>query len=210
MSHPKTHRKITKKAYQVVKPYINDGYFPKYRKIYLFDKALNPDVSDFTKHIRGFDKKNHLNTKEHPQALEKAEKYYDRLVKALSKGKGGAKAASWLSHFIADSLEPAHLFEWKVNGSKKSSLQNLRFHSWLERKAKKLKVELEEFLYSDDDFDLIEYLKAISEEIRKLDIPNIDPLDFDVIPILYENIIIPIQVQTVALAWCQAARRANG
>ena len=201
MSHLKQHKRISKTAYKMIKPYIKDHNFPRYRYISIFDKILSPDTIHSFKHIKGFEKFNHHNTPVHSQGVDKCEKFYGKMQDISKKKHTSSFTASWFAHYLVDCLEPAHQFDWKVKGSKKSSLKNLNFHLWLERKTKKIKVNDT----SDFDFLNIEDIRSYIEEtsllIKNLDIQNLFPSHKEEILALYRNVVIPLQVRSVASGW---------
>lgn len=204
MSNIKTHRRITKRAYRLLSDNLKDKSFPKYWKISLYDRFLNPDIIDVTKFIKGYDRKNHLNSENRKQSIERVKKHFDHLVKSLEKGVGSAKDASWLSHFIVDSLEPAHLIEWKVPDNRKKSLSNLKYHRWLERRGKKSKIQTYNSLLKNLDVSVTKYLEKVSDDLRLLPLMNFYPYDPKLATKIYEKDIIPQQIRLVASIWYKA------
>jgi hypothetical protein len=209
MSHIKQHKKISKTAYKMIRPYIENRNFPRYRYIRIFDGLLSPDTAHFFKHIKGFDKFNHLNTPTHHQGVEKCAKFYERMQKKSGKKRAGSFPASWFAHYLVDSLEPAHQFEWKVRGNKKESLKNLRLHLWLERKTKKIKMnDVSDFGFVDIE-NVKSYIEETSLLIKNLNIQSLFPNEKEKILSLYKEVVIPIQIQSVASGWYRVIKISN-
>ena len=90
-----------------MKPYISNGNFPRYRNIRVFDGLLSPDTLHFFKHVKGFDKFNHLNIDTHSQGVDKCERFYGKLKKRTKKCRHHYFAISWFAHFLVDCLDIA-------------------------------------------------------------------------------------------------------
>lgn len=204
MSHLKYHYKINKVAYQVLKQKLGKKYFPSFAEMFVYTTVLSPDVIHVFKHIYGYETYNHLNTKKHPQALDFAIKHYDKLVKKLKLNRGALNAA-WLGHFIVDSLEPMHLFEWKVE-NKKNRRKKLMIHASIEDSMKNLRIISSEIIQIKSSVE--EFIKKQSNEIKKLNIQDYYP-DKNKIIKIYEKKIIPMQVQAVASIWYKAVCDSN-
>ncbi|MBW6441439.1 hypothetical protein K0B04_00830 [Patescibacteria group bacterium] len=209
MSHLKQHKRISKEAYRMVKPYINNGNFPSYRYIRFFDGFLSPDTLHFFKHIKGFEKFNHLNTDTHSQGADKCEKFYGKMKNRTKKGRAKPFAMSWFAHFLVDCLEPAHLFDWRVRGDIKSSFKNLRCHLWLERKTRKILLEEMKDFDSIEFEDIKSYIQETSLIIKNLNIQDLFPDKKEEILSIYKETVIPLQVQSVASGWYCSIKKLN-
>ena len=207
MSNLKQHKNISRSAYKLIKPYIKNHEFPRYIFIKIFDVIFSPDLLHSFKFIKGFDSFNHLNAESHKQGVEKCIKYYEKLQNPHIRKFKKCMIASWFAHFLVDSLEPAHLTEWKIPKNRKATRKNLSKHVKLERYTKKTRTDNVINLEINIDDDLNRYIDEISNNIRDLNILDIFPNDRDKIDYLYKEIVIPLQIKSVASYWYKTFKK---
>jgi hypothetical protein len=208
VSHIRQHKNILKKAYNLISPKINGYFFPKYKNIRKYDTILSPDTIHAFRFIKGYEKYNHLNTLKHPQGVGFAIKFYEKLVQSLKKRSPSARNASWLSHFIVDSLEPANLVEWRGLGRKESK-NKLACHVWIEKASVKLEVDVKDVAWTRGGMTLREYIEDKSCELRNLKLFELYPKEREEILDVYREKIIPLQIKSVSRFWYNAILEAN-
>lgn len=207
MPHPRQHRRISKVAYTLIKKELTGIHFPKYENIQKHEGFFNVDSMTLYRILYRYAIHNHMNSKKYKGSLIKSIKYYNELVSSLQDKKPSVgKNAALLSHFIVDSLDPAHLKSWRTRRS--FSFNTLYIHLWLEKESSKVKMSkvtsFEEF-----NIKLSDYIIKESQKILKLNIYKLYPKNKGKILSLYKNYIIPLQVKSVALFWYKAANQAN-
>ena len=206
MSHLKYHKKVNKTAYFLLYEKLKQEYFPKRSRLWFFDTLFSPDTAHIFKFFYAYDKFNHMNSDERKGSYSLALDQYEKLVRKLKLRKGSFNA-SWLGHYVTDCLEPMHMVEWREEKGKERR-KKAKFHVWVEHNTRKTKFQSWELVQIKEPID--KYLNKKTDEIKKLEIQNYSKKDKQKIRELYEEKIMPAQVEAVASIWYKAVCEANG
>ena len=144
-----------------------------------------------------------MNTKLFSGGIKFSEKYYQRLVGKLRVRKGGGREAAWLAHFIADSIEPAHLSDWR---SGKRQDEKLKKHLWLEKITREVKNS-QKIEIAEISKPIRNYLLNVSKKIKTLKLSTYSKPNKLIL--IYKNKIVPQQIQSIVSIWFKALKEAN-
>ena len=188
MSSLSKHIYLLEESYQLLTDKLGREYFPSYRQLRRYEGLLGPDIFHSVKFftgIWGYKKFNHMNTKIFSGAIQFSETYYQRLVKKLRMNSSGGKEAAWLAHFIADSIEPAHLSGWR-NG--KNQRKKLKKHLWLEKITRGVKNN-QKIEITKISKPVRNYLLDVSKKIKTLRLSTYSKPNK--LLLIYKNKIVP-------------------
>jgi len=206
MSHIGKHVWVLQECYQLILPELGDKYFSCYRQIRRHEGMLGPDCFHSIKFLTGnwgYKKYNHMNSELFSGAIDKAEEYYYRLVNKLKSGRGGAREAAWLAHFVVDAIEPAHLTDWRRG---KDRRKKLRRHLLIEKQTEKIKNKNRSKLIIVSG-EVKDYLIDKSRDIRSLNLWEC--LDSKKQMSVYKEKIVSWQIEAVAGIWLKAVKEAG-